>query len=1094
MPSKILIDRFNRVNVFTSGNKGCQSFSVISTNDKMSGQQIGSASLFNGLTIDQINPSSQSVKCWHSSRQGTKRGINLNNKYKCDGKDTGFFVFPAGIQYAEVSFKHTDLGSKIPVRSGKLYCFAGLFAAVNAEASVRVKLFAEKTDDVPLYVAEETIDRKFKGGSSQDDYQSVYCSFEAPKAARYASITIVHNDKRSNVDKDSAILVCSLSFGEADRLDGIFGDLFCTIDSTTWLALIKGEANRFVIDLSAELLQTNQSLKLFNEENSQTVSEFDTASFFKGTKDFSLGVTTHSNSLIKITADAKNAPSLLVGLGGAAPKVLEPFIGDDSDIAEYYYKISTEFFDDQYHLLKIHAPRQGRIFQDYFLFPRNVDALDKIENLAKPPFNEQASRLAGRRYPALRTALKHVRNYEEVQQLNYAHSCLMSGPVANESFGPLTFPKVQNPTASIIVYAQDNFAHTYNCLCSILVANGATNFEVIVVDDASTDQTETLQDLVTNVTVVRNSKALGFAKSCNKAGKSAAGQYLVFLDSHAEPCTRWLDELTFCFNNFDAVGLVGSKILDGDGDVRSAGGIVWEDGTHAAYGNGDHSYNPKHCYTRHTDFAFENGLMIAADFWRNIGMFSADYRSLNFAAMDLAFKTREAGLHTLYAPMSEVVLYRSPSRPEQIASDDDLDAGDQATFHQRWQTVFEKHGPRSTHADLEKDRNTIGRVLFVDFRLPRYDMDAGSYAALQEIRTLQALGYKVSFLPLELIELGKYADNLRRMGVEVIHRPAFASAQDFIANRGFEFDAIYITRYNVAQQVLGYIDTFAPKAKKIFCNADLHYLRELRAALVNGDESKLQSVERVRRQETDIMLEMDVTLSYSNVERDIIMASTLGKVKTAKCPWVVECQDTVPAFSERDDIAFFGSFGHAPNKEALLHFADEVLPLLLQKKPELKVYVYGSEIDESIRALANENLIIVGYVNAVDEVYNSHKALIVPLLSGAGLKGKVMGAFAHGMPSILSPVAHEGSGAHIGTECLVAQTPDEWLKAIDTLTTDGKRWAEISKAGQNYVNTKFNFDVGTNDMKNALKAAGVVLPAEELPQQLVLNSCVSPLE
>ena len=62
----------------------------------------------------------------------------------------------------------------------------------------------------------------------------------------------------------------------------------------------------------------------------------------------------------------------------------------------------------------------------------------------------------------------------------------------------------------------------------------------------------------------------------------------------------------------------------------------------------------------------------------------------------------------------------------------------------RWHRLFRQNGDEGVDAELAKDRGVIGRVLFVDAETPRVDMDAGSYAVLQEIRMTQGLGYKVT--------------------------------------------------------------------------------------------------------------------------------------------------------------------------------------------------------------------------------------------------------------------------------------------------------------------------------------------------------------
>ena len=114
---------------------------------------------------------------------------------------------------------------------------------------------------------------------------------------------------------------------------------------------------------------------------------------------------------------------------------------------------------------------------------------------------------------------------------------------------------------------------------------------------------------------------------------------------------------------------------------------------------------------------------------------------------------------------------------------------------------------------------------------------------------MQALGYKVTLLPANLAWMGSYTEDLQRDGVEVIHSPFVLSRRQFLEARGAEFDVIYITRYTIAAETLPLIQEHAPQAKLLFCNADLHYLRELRAARAKGSRGMrpFTPVKRCRR-------------------------------------------------------------------------------------------------------------------------------------------------------------------------------------------------------------------------------------------------------
>ena len=153
---------------------------------------------------------------------------------------------------------------------------------------------------------------------------------------------------------------------------------------------------------------------------------------------------------------------------------------------------------------------------------------------------------------------------------------------------------------------------------------------------------------------------------------------------------------------------------------------------------------------------------------------------------------------------------------------------------------------------------------------------------------MQSLGYKVTFIPLNLAYLGHYQDELNKLGIETIHSPFCMAVEDFLRDRGSEFDVVYITRYNVANRVIDMVRKLAPRSKVLFCNADLHFLREIRAAVRSGDEIDWKRAETTREEELLVMREVDVVLSYNEVEHSVILSHNMLASTVMTCPWVVE--------------------------------------------------------------------------------------------------------------------------------------------------------------------------------------------------------------
>ena len=96
---------------------------------------------------------------------------------------------------------------------------------------------------------------------------------------------------------------------------------------------------------------------------------------------------------------------------------------------------------------------------------------------------------------------------------------------------------------------------------------------------------------------------------------------------------------------------------------------------------------------------------------------------------------------------------------------------------------------------------------------------------------------------------------------------------------------------------------------------------------------------------------------------------------------------------------FVGGFAHGPNIDAAIWFVTQVYPLIREKE-KIPFYIVGSNPTDEVKALANDDVIVTGFVSdeELDRIYSNCKMAVVPLRYGAGVKGKVIEALYNGMP------------------------------------------------------------------------------------------------
>jgi cellulose synthase/poly-beta-1,6-N-acetylglucosamine synthase-like glycosyltransferase len=126
------------------------------------------------------------------------------------------------------------------------------------------------------------------------------------------------------------------------------------------------------------------------------------------------------------------------------------------------------------------------------------------------------------------------------------------------------------PRVSIIIPIYGQLDVTRRCLASIQANRPQCEFEVIVVDDCSPDDSAAQIGSIPGVRLIRNPRNLGFLRSCNEAASHAHGEYLCFLNNDTEVQPRWLDALLLTFAEFPGCGLAGSKLISCDGTLQEA--------------------------------------------------------------------------------------------------------------------------------------------------------------------------------------------------------------------------------------------------------------------------------------------------------------------------------------------------------------------------------------------------------------------------------------------------------------------------------------------------------------------------------------------
>jgi glycosyltransferase involved in cell wall biosynthesis len=141
-----------------------------------------------------------------------------------------------------------------------------------------------------------------------------------------------------------------------------------------------------------------------------------------------------------------------------------------------------------------------------------------------------------------------------------------------------------------------------------------------------------------------------------------------------------------------------------------------------------------------------------------------------------------------------------------------------------------------------------------------------------------------------------------------------------------------------------------------------------------------------------------------------------------------------PRAGERRAI-FVANFSYKPNRGGLRFMLDEVLPLVWAELPDAKLTLVGAGLEQP--PSADPRVQTLGFVENLRDAYATASCAVVPLLVGGGTPLKLIEALAYGLPVIATPRAVAGLAVSDGLDCLIAEGPDAFAKAIVRVLRDG---------------------------------------------------------
>lgn len=260
---------------------------------------------------------------------------------------------------------------------------------------------------------------------------------------------------------------------------------------------------------------------------------------------------------------------------------------------------------------------------------------------------------------------------------------------------------INNPYISIIIYTKDNIINLKRCIKSIINKTTYKNYEIIIVDNNSTDENIlnyylSLKNYENIRIIFSENKVLTYSEGYNFGVKFSKGEQLIFLSNNIELISHnWIEEMLM-YSQREDIGIVGIKIYNTNNTIKHAG-IVTEFNNIAFYTyNGQNKntigYMGNLHYTQNKSAVTSACMMIKKKTFIDINQFDINIKYI-FNDIDLCFKTRKAGYLIVWTPFAEAYYYVSESIESDTQKLELFYKQDTAFLKEKWKNELESGDP-----------------------------------------------------------------------------------------------------------------------------------------------------------------------------------------------------------------------------------------------------------------------------------------------------------------------------------------------------------------------------------------------------------------
>ncbi|MGC9270426.1 glycosyltransferase [Acidiphilium sp.] len=618
----------------------------------------------------------------------------------------------------------------------------------------------------------------------------------------------------------------------------------------------------------------------------------------------------------------------------------------------------------------------------------------------------------------------------------------------------IDFSTVAAPALSVVMVLYNKFALTMLALAS-LRNNFVASIELIIIDNASTDDTKRIETYVFGAKIVHSTENLGFLRACNLALEHVSAPALLYLNNDIELGFGAVAAALARLASDATIGAVGGKIIRTHGRLQEAGSIIWADGSTIGYLRDASPLAPEANFVRDVDYCSGVFLLCRTDLVKRLGGFDEGFRPAYYEEVDLCVRMIENGFRIVYDP--DVVVHHL-----EFGSAANTEAS--MALMRRGRRIFKrKHtGFLKTKRDCATDniihaRALDGagrRVLFLEDTVPVRRLGSGFVRANDAVRAIAAAGWRVSVLPIN----GARHDVMSLFGdlpdtVEVLHDRTILTLPQLLQERSGFYDLIWISRtHNLdrTQEIFAEAGIDPRQTPFVLDTEAIEAARDAAAAELDTAKGTFNLPQALAYEFRNARRCRHVT-AVNNAEVDLLRGIGLDRVSVLGT--IRDIDPTPRRFIDREGILFIASIHQtdSPNFDSLRWYRDEILPALISEMgipPVLTFIGYTAPDIDLSEFTHNPHINVRGSIDDLRPAYDSHRIFVAPTRYAAGTPYKVYETASYGLPCVATTLLVRQLGWTADHEIAQADVTDAagFAAAIARLYRDEDAWCAMRDA------------------------------------------------